>query len=260
MHAMAALFENGLDFNNWMAYNRSWEYFFSPNLHFCRITECIDRNSQLFFRRFVMLKRIISLALVCAMILCFLPASVSASGAEEEKSFTDVPADAWYADPVNWAVENGITTGTTDTTFNPSGICQRATVVTFLWRAAGSPEPASSYNPFRDVAADAFYYKPVLWAVEQGITNGLSTNAFGPYEQCNRAQVVTFLYRAEGSPSVASTGTPFSDVKATDWYGPAVLWAVKNGITNGLTATEFGVNSTCNRAQVVTFLYRTYNK
>ena len=206
-----------------------------------------------------MLKRIISLALVCAMILCFLPASVSASGAEEEKSFTDVPADAWYADPVNWAVENGITTGTTDTTFNPSGICQRATVVTFLWRKAGSPEPTSSYNPFRDVAVDAFYYKPVLWAVEQGITNGLSTNAFGPSEQCNRAQVVTFLYRAEGSPSVASTGTPFSDVKATDWYGPAVLWAVKNGITNGLTATEFGVNSTCNRAQVVTFLYRTVN-
>ena len=202
-----------------------------------------------------MLKRIISLALVCAMILCFLPVSAEAGNA----GFVDVPTNAWFADPVNWAVENGITTGATATTFNPNGVCQRATVVTFLWRAAGSPNPSSSRNPFRDVKESDFYYKAVLWAVEQGITNGLTADTFGPFANCNRAQVVTFLHRAQGSPAVTSTANPFTDVVPSAFYGPAVLWAVKNGITNGLSATEFGINSTCNRAQVVTFLYRTAN-
>ena len=179
--------------------------------------------------------------------------------AKRENPFTDVPEGSFYIDPVLWAVEKGITTGATATTFNPNGDCQRAAVVTFLWRAAGSPEPTSTTNPFTDVPADAFYYKAVLWAVEQKITNGLTATTFGPFALCNRAQVVTFLYRAMGNPEVTSTENPFQDVDASAWYGPAVLWAVENGITNGMSTTSFGVNTTCNRAQVVTFLYRTYN-
>ena len=177
--------------------------------------------------------------------------------ATRNKPFADVPEGSFFIDPVLWAVENGITTGATATTFNPNGECQRAAVVTFLWRAAGSPEPASTVNPFTDVKESDFFYKAVLWAVEKGVTNGISATQFGPMVLCNRAQVVTFLYRAMGNPEVTSTVNPFKDVNAADWYGPAVLWAVENGITNGMTATEFGVNTICNRAQVVTFLYRT---
>ena len=179
--------------------------------------------------------------------------------AKRENPFTDVPEGSFFIDPVLWAVEKGITTGTTATTFSPNGECQRAAVVTFLWRAAGSPEPTSTENPFKDVNEGDFYYKAVLWAVENGITNGISATEFGPLVECNRAQVVTFLYRAMGQPEVTSTVNPFDDVTATAWYGPAVLWAVENGITNGMSATQFGVENICNRAQVVTFLYRTYN-
>ena len=110
--------------------------------------------------------------------------------------FTDVPAGEWYAEPVLWALENNITTGASATSFNPNGQCQRAQVVTFLHRAAENPEPSSVKNPFTDVKSSDFFYKPVLWAVEKGITNGISATAFGPTSPCNRAQVVTFLYRA----------------------------------------------------------------
>ena len=103
-----------------------------------------------------------------------------------------------------------------------------------------------------------FFYKAVLWAVEKGITNGISAAEFGPYALCNRAQVVTFLYRAMGNPVVTNTNNPFTDVNVADWYGSAVLWAVEKGITNGMSATQFGTTTTCNRAQVVTFLYRAY--
>ena len=174
--------------------------------------------------------------------------------------FEDVEAGDFFFDPVAWAVEKGVTTGATETTFNPNGKCQRAAVVTFLWRAAGSPEPTITENPFTDVEEKDFFYKAVLWAVEKNITTGTSATEFSPMKECNRAQVVTFLYRAMGEPEVTSTNNPFQDVKADAWYGPAVLWAVENGITNGMSANEFGVNTTCNRAQVVTFLYRTYNK
>ena len=173
--------------------------------------------------------------------------------------FEDVPAGAFYFDPVEWAVEKGITTGATATTFNPNGDCQRAQVVTFLWRAAGSPEPTSTENPFADVKETDFYYKAVLWAVEKGVTNGLTDTTFGPYALCNRAQVVTFLYRAMGSPA-SDADVSFTDVIPGQFYSTAVAWAVENNITNGISATEFGVGGTCNRAQVVTFLYRTYNK
>ncbi|MBQ8355706.1 MAG: beta-N-acetylglucosaminidase domain-containing protein [Oscillospiraceae bacterium] len=181
-------------------------------------------------------------------------------GEKRENPFTDVKEKDFFFDPVLWAVEKGVTTGATETTFNPNGKCQRAAVVTFLWRAAGSPEPTITENPFTDVEEKDFFYKAVLWAVEKNITTGTSATEFSPMKECNRAQVVTFLYRAMGEPEVTSTNNPFADVKADAWYGPAVLWAVENGITNGMSANEFGVNSTCNRAQVVTFLYRTYNK
>ena len=181
--------------------------------------------------------------------------------ATRENPFVDVPEDAFYIDPVLWAVEKGITTGVDDTHFNPFGRCDRASVVTFLWRAAGSPEPTTTVNPFVDVNEAHFYYKAVLWAVEEGITNGTSATTFAPFAKCTRAQVVTFLYRALGEPEVEATESGFTDV--TDpklyFYAP-VLWAVENGITNGVGDGSFGINRTCDRAQVVTFLYRAYNK
>ncbi len=173
--------------------------------------------------------------------------------------FTDVPGDSFCYDSVLWALNNGITTGATETTFNPSGECFRAQVVTFLWRAAGSPEPAAVKNPFVDVEKGSFYEKAVLWAVEKGITTGTDATHFSPSSSCNRATVVTFLYRAFENPAVENGGNPFTDVPANGWYTAPVLWAVEKGITNGLSATEFGPASLCNRAQIVTFLYRAYS-
>ena len=170
--------------------------------------------------------------------------------------FTDVPEGSFYIEPVLWAVEKGITNGTTATTFDPNGQCMRAVVVTFLWRAAGSPDPTSKVNPFTDVKESDFFYKAVLWAVEKGITNGLTPTEFGPTSLCNRAQVVTFLWRSQGNPS-SDVEVSFTDVKDGAFYSTAVAWAVEHEITNGISATEFGVNGICNRAQVVTFLYRT---
>ena len=176
--------------------------------------------------------------------------------AVRENPFTDVPGNSYYIDPVLWAVEKKITSGTTATTFNPGGACVRAQVVTFLWRAAGSPEPASTVNPFVDVTMDAYYVKAVLWAYESGITAGLDDTHFGPNAECTRAQVVTFLWRSKGKPAAETSGVAFTDVQSGTYYYDAVAWAVENGITSGISATEFGVNTTCNRAQVVTFLYR----
>lgn len=157
-----------------------------------------------------------------------------------------------------WAIENGITNGTSPTTFGPNDQCMRAHVVTFLWRAVGCPEPTTTDNPFVDVKPTDFYYKPVLWALENGITSGMDATHFGPTSYCNRAQVVTFLYRTMGSPELESMDNPFTDVQAGAFYEKPVLWAVKNGITNGLSATTFGPNTICNRAQIVTFLYRAF--
>ena len=173
--------------------------------------------------------------------------------------FTDVPVDSFYYAPVLWALENGITAGATPTTFNPGGPCLRAQVVTFLHRAAGSPAPTSTRNPFKDVKSTDFFYKPVLWAVEKNITSGTSATTFGSMQNCNRAAVVTFLWRAAGSPEPKSTKNPFVDVKSTDFFYKPVLWAVEKGITAGLDATHFGPTTACNRAQVVTFLYRFYS-
>ena len=178
--------------------------------------------------------------------------------AKLENPFNDVAPGSFFYEPVMWAIENGITNGTSATTFGPNDQCMRAHVVTFLWRAVGSPEPTRTDNPFVDVKPTDFYYKPVLWAVENGITSGMDATHFGPTAYCNRAQVVTFLYRTMGNPAVGAATNPFTDVAAGSFYEKPVLWAVENGVTAGLSATSFGPNSICNRAQIVTFLYRAF--
>lgn len=176
---------------------------------------------------------------------------------DTDHPFTDVNPGEYYYDPVLWAVENEITNGISATEFGPGNTCTREQAMTFLWRAAGEPEPKTTSNPFTDVKPDAYSYKAVLWAVENGITNGMSATEFGPSETCTRAQIVTFLHRADEAPTVGSSN-PFADVKQGDYYYNAVLWAVENNITNGMSATEFGPSDGCTRGQIVTFLYRHY--
>lgn len=175
-----------------------------------------------------------------------------------KQEFTDVDPDEYYADPVKWAVEKEIAQGTSETTFSPDETCTRGQVVTFLWRAAGQPEPKSAENPFTDVKSGKYYEKAVLWAVENGITTGMTENTFEPDRACTRAQVVTFLHRAAGSPEPASDGTVFEDVFSDNWFGRAVVWAVENSITAGISETEFAPEMECTRGQIVTFLYRQY--
>ena len=182
--------------------------------------------------------------------------SLSVLFLREDNPFLDVNETHYFYDPVLWALENGITNGVDATHFGPLVGCNRAQVVTFLWRAAGSPEPSGTGNPFTDVAAGSFYEKAVLWAVEMGITNGLTATTFGPNSDCNRAQVVTFLHRACGSPEPQQTENPFTDVAENSFYRNAVLWALENGVTTGASATTFNPGGQCLRAQVVTFLYR----
>ncbi len=172
--------------------------------------------------------------------------------------FQDVPSDAYYFEAVNWAVANNVTNGTSETTFSPDVGCTRAQVVTFLWRAAGQPEPTEGTNPFTDVKEGTYYYKAVLWAVEKGITNGTSETTFDPDETCTRGQIVTFLWRREGKPAPTGANNPFADVKPSAYFGSAVLWAVEKSITNGTSETTFEPNEDCTRAQVVTFLFRAY--
>ncbi len=172
----------------------------------------------------------------------------------QASSFSDVPAGAFYADAVAWAVARGITNGTTATTFSPNASCTRAQMVTFLWRAAGSPAPKGAAKGFTDTSAGSFYYNAVLWAVEQGITTGTTETTFSPNATCTRAQTVTFLYRFAGSPAAGSAS--FSDVSAGSYYANAVAWAVAQGVTNGTTAATFSPNNNCTRGQIVTFLYR----
>ncbi len=174
-----------------------------------------------------------------------------------ENPFLDVNETHFFYDSVLWAVEEGITSGMTPDTFGPFAVCNRAQVVTFLWRYAGSPEPTTTENPFTDVPAEGWFTKPVLWALENGITQGVSPTEFGPNLACNRAQVVTFLWRLMQEPQPGLTEHPFTDVQAGSWYEAPVLWALENGITTGATADTFNPVGQCQRAQVVTFLYRT---
>lgn len=168
--------------------------------------------------------------------------------------FSDVASDAWYAKQVAWAVEKGITSGTGDTTFSPERVCSTGEILTFLWRAAGSPEPTIA-NPFTDVAQDAFYFKPALWAYEKGLVSGtvLEGDAL-----CTRAATVTYLWKLAGAP--AAQAPAFADVSADADYAAAVRWAVDNGITGGISSTEFGPAKTCTRGQIVTFLYADFAK
>ena len=170
-------------------------------------------------------------------------------------TFTDVPAGAYYEEAVGWAVEKGITKGTSDSTFTPDGVCTRAQAVTFLWRAAGSPAAKASALPFADVKAGSYYDDAVRWAVENGVTVGTSATTFSPNATCSRAQIVTFLWRAQKSPA-AGSANPFDDVANNAYYADAVQWAVQKDITKGTGATAFSPDANCIRAQIVTFLYR----
>lgn len=172
-----------------------------------------------------------------------------------QKGFNDVKSGDYFYYAVNWAVEKGITTGTSATTFSPNASCTRAQIVTFLWRASGSPEPKTASNPFTDVAANAYYCKAVLWAVENGITTGTSATTFSPDAPCTRAQGVTFLWRANGSKA-ASAAASFTDVASDAYYAPAVAWAAEQNVTGGVGNGLFSPDTTCTRAQNVSMLYR----
>lgn len=178
-----------------------------------------------------------------------LPGAFTVS-APTKPAFTDVADSTYYAAPVAWAVEKGITAGTTETTFSPNNTCTTAQILTFLWRAKGQPEPTIA-NPFTDVAESAYYYKAALWAYENGMVSGTT---FGGGTPCTRSATVTYLWKLAGSPEAAPSA--FTDVAGGAEYAPAVAWAVEKGVTGGTTATTFSPDNTCTRGQIVTFLYR----
>ena len=180
-----------------------------------------------------------------------------APGGATQNPFVDVKQGDYYYDAVQWAVGKKITSGTSATTFTPDGICTRAQTVTFLWRSQGSPKAAGAENPFTDVSKDAYYYDAVLWAVEQGITNGTSAITFSPDATVTRGQTAAFLWRVAKQPQVDQTANPFADVTQDAYYYNAVLWAVAKEITNGTSSTTFSPDQGCTRAQIVTFLWRT---
>lgn len=175
-----------------------------------------------------------------------------------EKVFTDMPREGnWAHKPIDWAYFNGITGGKTATAFAPKDFCTRAEVVTFLWAAKNRPNPEGADCPFTDVKQKAYYYKAMLWAVENGITGGTAADKFSPKSICTRAEVVTFLWAAAGKPMPKREENPFTDVGRKAWYYKAVLWAVENGITSGTSPDKFSPKRKCTRAEVVTFLYKT---
>lgn len=173
-------------------------------------------------------------------------------------AFTDVDAEDYFYDAVAWAMAHNVTFGTSDTTFSPDNVCTRAQAVTFLWRAAGSPQPQMIINPFEDVQESDYFYNAVLWSVENNITAGTSAGTFSPDTVCTRSQAVTFLYRYDGT--VATEMTEFIDVNETAYYYDAVQWAAQNGITSGTGTNTFSPEANCTRAQIVTFLYRALKK
>lgn len=184
------------------------------------------------------------------------PTSTSSPTPTPEMKFTDVDPKQYYAKPIAWAVANGVTNGTSKTTFSPNTACTRGQIVTFLWKAAGKPEPSSTQNPFVDVKTKDYYFKPVLWAVENHITSGTDKTHFSPLKSCTRGEAVTFMWRANGSPS--SPNSSFSDISQNSFYKKAVDWAVATGVTSGTGGNRFSPIKTCNRGEIVTFLYRHY--
>ena len=186
------------------------------------------------------------------------PAEDPAPSGDNTFPFTDVPEDAYCRDAVEWAVDNGITGGTTETTFSPKAPATRAQVMTFIWVACGSPEPAAEENPFMDVSKSVYYYKAVLWAYEQGITAGISADMFGSDQTVTRGQIATFLYGVAGRPAAGSE--PFTDVESSDYFADPVAWAYQMGITSGTGATTFSPDADCLREQIITFLYLYFAK
>ena len=182
----------------------------------------------------------------------------NASVAPNVCSFEDISSNDYYAEAVKWATNNGITSGTSTTTFSPDTACTRGQVITFLWRAAGSPAPKSTKMPFTDVPADFYYHDAILWAIENGITAGTSDTTFSPYAKCSRAQIATILWRTQKAPVVSGTN-PFNDIAADSYYNNAVLWATSEKIASGTSATTFSPDADCTRAQIVTFLWRFLN-
>lgn len=177
--------------------------------------------------------------------------------AQAGSTFADVPSSAYYAKAVEWAVKNGITNGKVNGLFGSNDPCTRGQIVTFLWRAAGSPAPKGTAKVPYDVLPISYCYNAVAWALENGITNGFADGSFNGNQPCTRGQAVTFLYRAMGSvPAAASS---FTDVAADSYFANAVAWAVENGVTNGTTNSTFSPNNSCTRAQIITFLYRASN-
>ncbi|MBQ9953701.1 MAG: S-layer homology domain-containing protein [Clostridia bacterium] len=198
------------------------------------------------------MRKVLASFLICLMLLTAVPFAAEAS---TYNPFYDVAAGTYYYDAVLWAVDEKITLGVGSGRFDPQGSCTRAQAVTFLWRAAGSPMPTDRRNPFGDVTPAAYYYTALLWAVEQGLTNGVLPGVFGADQQCTRAQIATFLYRLTDDAAIGA-GKPFSDVAAGSYYYNAVLWAVKNGITNGMGSGKFAPDQPCTRGQIVTFMHR----
>lgn len=195
------------------------------------------------------MKRLTALLLVLLMLVTLAPAVFAVS------QFSDVTIYDWFYHSVNWAVDKGITTGVGNGLFGPNNDCTRAQVVTFLWAKAGRPEPQSTNIPFMDVYKDDWFCKPVLWAVENGITGGTSEFAFSPNAVCTRAQVATFLWAEAGKPAPGVAATGFIDVSSGDWFYNPVMWAVAEGITSGIGNGKFGPNNNCTRAQIATFMY-----
>ena len=181
-----------------------------------------------------------------------------APGPDQAFPFADVKADAYYREAVRWAVDEGITSGTSATTFGPDLPCTRGQIVTFLWRAAGSPAPTGALT-FTDVAEGSYCADAVRWAAENGIASGTSKETFSPDLPCTRAQMAAFLYRSQKSPAVSGSSA-FTDVNAGDYFHDAVLWAAQNGITSGISAAAYGPDAICTRAQMVMFLYRLMGK
>ena len=177
---------------------------------------------------------------------------------DEQNPFVDVTYSAYYCPAVRWGYSENIASGITPTCFSPNNSCTRAQAVSFLWRAAGSPQPESREQSFSDVSPQSYYYDAVQWAVEKGITSGVSDAAFSPDAPCSRAQIVTFLYRLQGEAQQYAMPL-FSDVKEDDYFFDAVSWALGNAITNGSSATTFSPQNNCTRGQIITLLYRAYN-
>ncbi|MBR2742313.1 MAG: S-layer homology domain-containing protein [Clostridia bacterium] len=197
------------------------------------------------------IKNTLAVITLCAAVIC---ASVAANAGQ----FTDVPSSAYYAEAVEWAVDMGITTGTSDASFGPDEMCTRAQMVCFLWRAAGQPKAGANAPAFSDVSKGDYYYTAVMWAAGRGITLGASDGRFNPDGSCTRAQAVSFIHRAMGEPAPEAV-TSFSDVSTGAYYYNAVMWASGEKITLGTSKNTFSPDKICTRAEIITFLYRSYN-